>query len=801
MIEVYVIMTLLGIGYVVNQQGKPNQKQKEYKVPPTLQPSTRNSYSSDMQRVVQQNEAERARASFAKSLDKIDVGRVVNRDKSVLVSTLAGKEIPQTEFKHNNMMPFFRGSINQNFRTDGNKGIMERFMGAPDEITIRKREQAPLFKVQKDVSNCNGMPVKTDYMKDRMVAPIAQNNVKPIPEVRVGPGVGQGYGNSPTGGFQQFEVQQYAMPKNVDELRIKSKPKTTFDARTVDGQKGSMRGKMGKMDKNRVDTYYENSQERYFKTPGANLKEAQPGVYDAKYTNRLDTTGEYTGTAFNNREQTTRAKVKPTDRMQLDGFEPTAPNLSTVGRQEKTDYGRANILVYNNQREVTTERTYQGNLTTLIKAMIAPIEDMVKISRKEYTVDNPRPYGEMQPSMPSKQPVIDPNNVMRTTIKETTIHDTQPANLRGATKITVYDPNEVARVTVKQTTIDNDSKLNLRGPNRTTVYDPNDVARTTIKETNLQESTKTNLKGATKVTVYDPNEIARTTIKETNLHDAEKLNMRAHTKQTVYDPNDIARTTMKETMLHDSEYVNLKGDRTANTVYVDEVAKRTVRETMPLVDTDLNVNGGRRVGVAYDPEQSARTTVRETTVDGEREGNVDGLQRRNAGYADETYDAKTTQKELYSDRDYFGQPATENGDGYQVVDIDLPVTQKEMISDIEYYGNSADQNQHVQMSYDDMYNACLNELREGTLVKREPTQTGVKLMAGGDGVNIDVKRSQFDIEYAAQSRITNQISPIELESVTRVRGDMAIEQLDRMDTELLAAFKNNPFTKPLDSFA
>lgn len=798
MIELYVIMTLLGIGYVVNQQGKPNQKMKALKMPPNMAPTTKNVYSSDMQGIVKKMEMEKARAAFAKSLQKLDQGHVVNRDKSILVSTLAGKEVPKADFKHNNMVPFFKGSVNQNFQRDGNKGIMERFMGAPDEVVLQKREQAPLFKAQRDVYNCNGAPVQTDFMRDRVVESTLKTNIRPFEQVRVGPGLGQGYESRPTGGFQQIETQEFARPKTVDELRIASKPKSTFDARTVDGQKGSRPGKMGKMDKNRVDTFYKNTPERYFKTTGATLKEAQPGVYDAKYTNRLDTSKEYSGPAFNNKEQTVRdSQIKPTSRMQLDPFQPTAPNLTNLFKQEKTDYGKGSILVYSNERDITSQRTYQGNLTSLVKAIVAPIEDMIKITRKEHTIDNPRPNGQLQAQMPSKQPVLDPNNVMRTTIKETTIHDTQLANLKGNSKITVYDPNEVARITVKQTTIDNDAKLNLRGPNRSTAYDPNDVARTTLKETSLHDSDTLNLNGPKKIQVYDPNDTARTTLKETNLHDSDTLNLKGRSKNTVYDPNDIARTTMKETMLHDAEYTNLRGDRTANAVYVDEQARITVRQTTAAVDTELNVNGGRRVGVAYDPEDPARTTVRETTLDTDREGNVDGLQRRNAAYTDAQYDAPTTQKELYTD-DYYGQPARENGDGYQVLDIDLPTTQKELISDIEYYGNSADQNEHKQMSYADMYNACISDMREPTLVGRDPTQTGVKLAAGSDNVSIDVRRSQFDIERSGQDRITNQLQPIKEDQVTRFRND---ESVERLDASLLEAFRNNPFTQPLDSFA
>ena len=86
-----------------------------------------------------------------------------------------------------------------------------------------------------------------------------------------------------------------------------------------------------------------------------------------------------------------------------------------------------------------------------------------------------------------------------------------------------------------------------------TVHDPNDVARTTIKETNIHDTREGHLSGPIKQTVYDPNDIARTTIKETNIHDTREGHMAEKGfKPTVYDPNDVARTTIKETNIHDN---------------------------------------------------------------------------------------------------------------------------------------------------------------------------------------------------------------------------------------------------------
>jgi hypothetical protein len=76
----------------------------------------------------------------------------------------------------------------------------------------------------------------------------------------------------------------------------------------------------------------------------------------------------------------------------------------------------------------------------------------MRLNKKEYTLMNGRPLGNLQNTNPSKLTMYDPNDVARTTIKETLIHDTRQGNLTGSTKTIAYDPDDVARTTMKETT-------------------------------------------------------------------------------------------------------------------------------------------------------------------------------------------------------------------------------------------------------------------------------------------------------------------------------------------------------------
>ena len=81
----------------------------------------------------------------------------------------------------------------------------------------------------------------------------------------------------------------------------------------------------------------------------------------------------------------------------------------------------------NNNYETKTVGT---NLTSLVNAVV-PLVDTMKNSIKEYLIDAPREEGMMNPQMPQAITVHDPNDITRTTIKETTIHDSEKLNLKG----------------------------------------------------------------------------------------------------------------------------------------------------------------------------------------------------------------------------------------------------------------------------------------------------------------------------------------------------------------------------------
>lgn len=549
-------------------------------------PSMRNMYESDYWTSVKKDELQRGTKTFMATQAPFETGYVPNpayasmfaasgtqetSKPSNFVSSLTGEEIPIEQFTHNNMQPYFRGTVKQNTDPDVNSTLMENFTGRGD-FMIQKQETKCFFEPTANLTNICGMPNNSDYYVSHMEEPKARRNDFPIEKIMVGPGLNKGYSAVPTGGFQQADTRDYVGYKTVDELRPLSKPKTVMPSRPQGPIKApnTQRGSVGEFAKNRPDTYYEQSSDQWLRTTGAYTKDTSRPVQLVKPTARVESHVSYTGNA--------------------------AVVATNPGMGIKDDYGKSAINVYDNERTTTQTETVVSNLTSVVKAVIAPFLDIVRHTPKEYTIDASRTFGNMSAQIPDKPTLYDPvNHMMRTTTKETTIHDAQVGNARAQI------------------------------PEKPTLYDSID-------------------------------HVMKTTVKETTIHDAQVGNARAQIpeKATLYDPvNHIMRTTIKETTIHDAQVGNLKGGN-QGTVQLDDVAKTTTKETLPVYDTTRNISGHTYRVVVYNPDEVAKTTVKETTLGAKNElGYVSPINAEGA-YTYIKVEVPNTQKQFVSDNDHYG---------------------------------------------------------------------------------------------------------------------------------------------------
>ena len=380
-----------------------------------------------------------------------------------VVSQLSGLAMKPEEFTHANMVPFFRGSPKQNMTDTANRNVLDTYTGG-GYFQQQKREQGAMFETMKTPTGVPfGSEIATDYMQERVVAPTNRAGERPFEQVRVGKGLGKGFTSFPSGGFQQAESLHYARPRNTDELRTANNPKTTYSAVVVPGAHFvSKRGDIGEVRKHLPDKFYINEKgERNFTTTGANLKAMERPVEVLRETTRPETTQEYAGSAksadFNATYTVPSTRAPMVKQAGSWGFRNAdATNYFDKNTDsDQNDYGKAAIEIRPNERYFTGDRTVTLNMKPAESGQVTlPQQDGPRQTRKDEMLGNPNQAGYVGVGA-------------------------------GNLKMTIYDPDDVARTTIKETTIDNDY-VGIAAPNqpqKLTVYDPDDIARVTQRNT------------------------------------------------------------------------------------------------------------------------------------------------------------------------------------------------------------------------------------------------------------------------------------------------------------------------------
>ena len=442
-------------------------------------------------------------------------------------SPLSGETVKKEAF-HDNMVPFIKNKNQQNTSLNSYSNTLGRHTGNDETYRPRKQEVKSFFDITPNNSYVYGSPSFTETIgTDRYIPSQKRTNEKPFQDIRVGPGLAAGYTAEPSGGLTQSNARDFILPKSIDQLRVLTNPKLTFEGRIVAGLKSGQRGLQANVVKHRPETFYKSSPERGNLSSAvkasqlrekyvmkATQKETQKQYYGGLGTSEVSKPrkeGAY-------RKSTKNNYMTPTPRNAYREAGWTVNDsaiCNSVG-----DYGKNSIENKSNERDTTQDRMHLNNLSITVKKLITPIIDYFRRTRKENFIGNIRPEGNMNAMMPSKQTVYDPNDIARTTIKEQNIDNDYDGALTGNKKHTVYDPNDIARTTIKEQNIDNDYMGQLTGEKRNTIHDPNDIAKTTIKEQNINNNTpyiNMNPQQPRSVRIYDPEDIAKTTLKEVTI--------------------------------------------------------------------------------------------------------------------------------------------------------------------------------------------------------------------------------------------------------------------------------------------
>ena len=479
---------------------------------PSDKPSMNNIYESKYLDTVRKDEARRGNDMYKKAKKPFKTGVVpMPADSSMFsnfgeqtndannVSLLSGEKLNINSFKHNNMQPFIKGNVTQNTNVEKFTQKLDMNTGV-DKLYRHKREVENFNQPTSGYHNINGSQYYSDFMKSRAVSGMTsiQNNISPFEKTYVGPGLNQGFTSKGVGGFQQSNALDYAKPKTMEELRSKVNQRdTVFEIPTQAPPKGTeQRGIVTPYNKNKPERTYDQTEANYLKTTGAYTKNTSRPELAVKNTHRQDTLVEYSGV-------------------------PTMDFQKGMALEE--DHGRSNIIIYDNERQETETKTTVSNVTSIVKSVMSPVLDALKLTLKEYMVDAPRAGGNAVAQIPKKLSVADPADTPKTTVKETLVQDSEVLNLTGPDG-TYSAAHDVAKTTVKETLIHDSDHLNIKLPVNTSYMKNDDRAKTTTKETLPVVETVANFAGKSyKIVTYNPENMAKKTVKETTIKGSAEL--------------------------------------------------------------------------------------------------------------------------------------------------------------------------------------------------------------------------------------------------------------------------------------
>ena len=580
---------------------------------------------------------------------------------------------------HNNMVPFFGGTMKQNVDPSVNETKLNMYTGQWDYSRKQKQEIAPMFVPEKNIKNVYGdkqFLQKMDENLDRYIPSLLRTNEAPTEKVYVTPGLNLGYNEVATFGFQD---PVRALPKTTNELRAKNKPKLTYDRPVVSGkaitQNGTSRPNQNKNLPELV-VYNENGQ-RNFGAKAIVVGEMARPIYLLGRALRSFSTqffGAATSTAAKKSKSNTG--YKNSDKRQNLESKYIAPAVVAVKKNQVVLVDKKDNTAKLTRRQGIEKNEHSGYFNSVYKALTNYVS-------------------------PAKE-----------TMRENTATDVKPMNLKSVrVKSKAYFLDE-AKQTVRQTTENNTKNGNLKTTRKVgKAYNPDDKARKTIKETTENNTNNGNM-GTTRKAL------------------------------TVYDPEDKPEATMKDVV----KVKNYNG--------ISTVATKKIK--------------------VWDPEDKAKNTIRQNVKVEDYQGGINSNQY---------------------------------GGAYKVTIVDPKYTSRQETL-VENYTGTAGHTVTANQEYCAAYAAETNGLKEEIAKGRAPTQNSVKLAVGGDMQNVDIKRLDSDRKNPRdfEQDMPNCDVPYQLPptanpaSITKEKNTVFNNYTERIQPEILDAYRNNPYTQSLHSY-
>jgi hypothetical protein len=377
-----------------------------------------------------------------------------NENEGSEVSLLTGLPL---EREHNNMTPFFGSNVKQNTETFANVPLLDKYTGNKDTYQP-KREQGQFFQNKEE--NIYGAPVFTNTINtDRYIPSVFKQNEKPFNDEKI---------VRPIAGT----IDNNVLPKfkDVNELRVSNKPKTTYKGVMIPGQQGEVRGAQGTFDKNRPDTFYEKTSDHLFRTTGEFIANKSMENFETNFkpTSRKDYNIEYIGPSknINNKARQRLQTCGPQDATECNYEDAIVqPSQRTnyandytrnlTGNKSHNDYGKSSVVAYDTERATTETNTHILNTTKPEKGIRIGHQDAPKQTLKQTTLSSNTGTGHVKTTF--DQGIAQAKNAgitgidAKTTHKETTLNSNYKGNIHKQDGMGYLVNKYDARTTGKET--------------------------------------------------------------------------------------------------------------------------------------------------------------------------------------------------------------------------------------------------------------------------------------------------------------------------------------------------------------
>ena len=395
--ESVVLLGIMGVGYLMNKD-----KDETHTVYPEVQPPLFVGSGNSVYDQANYLDAKKyeiglvnsnhdlAMQGDSKMVDSLNMGgRNTLRERnynSEHIQSITGSEISRDDFLVNDqgikVEPFFRGSP-PNINYDDNQALTNH-QGGSHAFRPQKREVGQFFELEQDYGNVFGNQfegARSD--QSRYVGGMERRNELPFEQERV------------VHIDQKSEINRdvdlaYAQRNSVDATRTLNNLKESFGGKVLGGKGIDHRGEEGEVFQHSPDADYVNTADRWLVTTGAISAPMIQSEEIVKETNRAYFNEGKMGPAgaVNFKPSEKRPMYKQSTNQQL--TVETNRNANLESKAIDDSHNRDGYFAYPNEREITEERTYEGNIKSVFTGETERLYDEVKPTVKQTTLEDSR---------------------------------------------------------------------------------------------------------------------------------------------------------------------------------------------------------------------------------------------------------------------------------------------------------------------------------------------------------------------------------------------------------------------------